>query len=308
MSNILIASDDRKEPLWISYIKRRIENKKNFLGFIGGPTGAGKSWAGLSICNMVDPTFNPERIVTSMRQLIKLVNSDKLKEGSAILWDEAGIDISNKSWQSLTNKAINFLMQTFRHKRFILIFTSPYLDFIDAGTRKLFHAEFLMSSIDYVNEKSKLKPYLIQYNSRARKFYYKYLRVKGKMGVAPVKIWNIPKPPQWLIDAYEEIKGKFTSDLNQDLERQLDEVEFKKKSNEKRTLTEQQEKVLTLMAKYDNIPQVAEELGITTRNVYFHLAQAGKKGYKKGDLMAKSVNESKNGVETDCNSKPIEMF
>jgi len=308
MSKVFSVSENRIEPFWISYIKKRIEKKKNFLGFIGGPTGSGKSWAGLSICNMADATFNPERIVTTMRQLIKLVNSEKLKEGSAILWDEAGIDISNKSWQSLTNKTINFLMQTFRHKRFILIFTSPYLDFIDAGTRKLFHAEFLMSSIDYDKEKSKVKPYLIQYNSRARKFYYKYLRVNTKRGISPIKIWNIPKPPQWLIDEYEIIKTKFTTELNKDIERQLDELESSKNNKERKPLTAIQERVLTLMAKYDNAQAVAKEMGISDKSIYFHISQARKKGYKKEDFMAKNDDISEKPIHTDSYIKPSRHF
>lgn len=299
MSSIIQITGKRKEPCWISYIHSRIRNKKNFLGFIGGPTGSGKSWAALSICHMVDSTFNPERIITTMKDLMTLINSGKLKEGSAILWDEAGIDISNKAWQSLPNKMINFLMQTFRHQRFILIFTSPYLDFIDAGTRKLFHAEFIMSKIDYAEQKAKIKPYLIQYNARQRKFYYKYLRVKGLVGVAPVRIWSVPKPAQWLVDSYEEIKSKFTTNLNKEIEDQLNKFEEKKESKkekeeEKKELTQIQEHVLQLMAQYDDKEKVANELGLNPRTIWFHLRAAAKKGYTKDNFMVKMLTVPQN--------------
>lgn len=288
--SLVIESGRKKEPFWVKYIRSRISKKKNFLGFISGPTGSGKSWAGLSICHQIDPDFGPERIVTSMRQLMRLINSGKLKSGSCILWDEAGIDISSKNWQSLTNKLINFLMQTFRHQRFILVFTSPHLDFIDASTRKLFHAELQTQSIDYNARTTKLKPYLIQYNSRNRKFYYKYLRVRTlHRGVAPLKYWHVPKPPQWLIEAYEEIKNQFTMKLNQDIEKQLDEIEANKskKPQDKRELTPIQQEVMQLSASLDDVEAVAQQLGITTRSVYFHISQSKKKGWKIEDFVAK---------------------
>jgi hypothetical protein len=287
-TNILCETPNNTEPFWVRYIKNRIEQKKNCLIFIGGPTGSGKSWSGLSICYMVDKNFGPHRIVTSMKQLMKLINSGNLTSGDAILWDEAGIDISSKSWQSLTNKMVNFLLQTFRHKRFILVFTSPYLDFIDASTRKLFHAEFLTSSIDYDKECVKLKPYLIQYNGRARKFYYKYLRVKTLVrGVAPIKYWNVPKPPKWLIEEYEQIKTKFTTNLNKDIENQLNKIDEKKEVGGKKPLTDTQRRVLELMGSFNDVRKVSKELGYSERTIYFHISQARKKNWDIKDFQPK---------------------
>ena len=285
--SLVMGREIKKEPYWVSYIRGRIAKKKNFLGMISGPTGSGKSWTGLSICSMVDPTFGPDRIITSMKQLMKLINYGKLKKGSAILWDEAGIDIDAKSWQSLTNKLINSLLQTFRHKQFILLFTAPYMDFIDAGTRKLFHAEFSVLSIDYTKKKTKIRPQLIQYNSRFKKFYYKYLRVtKPPRGVVKISKWNVPKPPNWLIGEYEAIKTDFTTKLNISIEKQLDSIE-NAKTTERKPLTELQTNVLTLMAKYDDVSKVAIELGITERTIYFHISQARRKKWNIEEFRGK---------------------
>ena len=271
----------KKEPSWISYIKNRIKKKKNFLGFISGPTGSGKSWAGLSICLMLDPTFGPDRIVTNMRQLMKLINSGKLKGvGKAILWDECGVDASNKTWQSLTNRLINFLLQTFRHKQFVLMFTAPYLDFVDSTTRKMFHAELSTVSIDFKKKTTKLKPQLIQYNSRTKKFYYKYLRIRTEnKRRLRLERWSVPKPPEWLITAYEQIKERFTDDLNISIEKQLDELE-NKKTIERKPLTKLQQQAMSLMGKYNDVNKVAKEMGVSVKTVYFHIAMAKKKNYK----------------------------
>lgn len=281
---ILTAKEDR-EPFWVSYIKNRPKKNKNFLLILTGATGTGKSWSGLSICEQVDPTFTPERIVTDMKQLMELINSGSLKAGQAILWDEAGIDINARSWQSLTNKLINSLLQTFRHKRFILVFTVPYLDFVDSGTRKLFHAEFQTQSINYETKNVKVKPYLIQYNSRSKKFYYKYLRVKTKLGVAPVKSWSIPKPSQWLIDEYEIIKETFTTKLNQDILTKLNEA------GDKKELTSKQREAIKLVEKWGSASKAAEQSGKSEKLIYFHLRQARKKGITPKNKPKSQENE-----------------
>lgn len=225
-----------------------------------------------------------------MRQLMQLINSGNLKSGSAILWDEAGIDISSKNWQSLTNKLINFLLQTFRHKQFILIFTSPYLDYVDASTRKLFHAEFSTISIDYRKKTTKIKPHLIQYNARSKKFYYKYLRVRTQLrGVAPIKAWNVPKPSKGLIEQYESIKNKFTKDLNEDIEKQLDEIENNKASdNQKKPLTAMQEQVRDLMSNGNSVQETSRLLNVNIRTIFYHISVIKRKGYTIEKIKAKN--------------------
>jgi ABC-type lipoprotein export system ATPase subunit len=71
-----------------------------------GPTGSGKSWTGLSIAELLDPEFTADRVIFKARELMKLIRDGDLKPGSVILWDEAGIDLSNRNWQSVTNRML----------------------------------------------------------------------------------------------------------------------------------------------------------------------------------------------------------
>ena len=274
-----------KEPYWVTYILSRIRKRKNMLLVITGATGSGKSWAGVSICEKLQPNFKSWQIVTSMKQLLELLNEpDKLKSGYCVLWDEAGIGLSSRDWQSVVNKLINFVLQTFRHRQIILILTCPFMDFLDANTRKLFHAEFQTMSIDYNKKITKIKPQLIQYNSRMKKFYYKYLRISTEMGVAPLKTWSISSPSTELIEEYEAIKTKFTAQLNKDILKQLDEIENKKKPQEKIELTELQEKAFILKAKYGDIKKVAEEMGLAESSTWRHLKSGKNKGWSVEDF------------------------
>ena len=156
---------------------------------------------------------------------MRLINSGKLKKGSAIVFEEAGIGMSSKNWQSVTNKLLNFLIQTFRHRNFVLIFNTPYMDFVDASTRKLFHAEFSTLSIDIQNSACRLKPRYIQYNSRNKKFYFKRLKVITREGKRHVDTWSISRPSKDLVKEYEIKKREFTDKLNATIQQDLLKLE-----------------------------------------------------------------------------------
>lgn len=276
--SIVIKREGRNEPSWVSYVKGRISKNKNMIIHMSGKVGSGKSWTALSIARQLDASFNADKVVFGLRGLMNLINSgENFKAGTAFVWDEFQIDASNRNWQSLTNKLLNSLLSTFRHRRFILIITAPYSDFLDSNSRKLVDAELECVKIDYTTKKVKVKPQLLQYNSRYKKFYYKYLRIRDSRGlVSPLKAWNVQRPPKDLILEYEKLKTNFTNELNADIQRQLDELEGKKS---KQPLTAIQENVIKFMAEYKDIAKVSELLKISERTIQFHIAQAKKKGY-----------------------------
>ena len=225
------------ESSWVNYIHRRIELNKNMLMFISGPTGSGKSYASLSIAQQLDDEFSSERIVFNPLELMQLINSGKLKKGSAIVFEEVGVSFSNRNWQSKINKVLNYLIQTFRHRNFILIMNAPYIDFIDSSMRKLFHGELRTMEIDKKTNKTILKPLLIQYNSRNAKFYYKFLRIKTPEGIKPIRKWGVVAPDEELLTQYEIKKEKFTTELNLEIYNELNKdnpAEKSKQSAEKR--------------------------------------------------------------------------
>jgi hypothetical protein len=152
---------------------------------------------------------------------MNLINKGELKSGSCILWDETQIDLNNRNWSSVMNKLLNFLISTFRHRNFILIFTSPYTDFVDTATLKLFHANFQTFKLDLRTNTCILKPKFLQYNSENKKFYRKYLKVGFDAGKIKLKRWRVEKPDQELIDKYEKKKLEFTSKLNEEIEQKL---------------------------------------------------------------------------------------
>lgn len=265
-----------REYSWIRYLKQRLRQNKNFMGVITGPTGSGKSWSGLSIGEMIDPSFNIDQCVFGGRELMELINSGKVKRGSYILWDETGVGLSSRNWQSLANKVLSFLMQSFRHKNFILLFTTPYEDFVDVSTRKLIHAEFKTISIDFNKKKVKLKPKLYQYNPEMKKFYKKYLRVITKEGVIPITAWNVPKPSDKLVKEYEAKRIAFTKDLNERIQQDLQKFEQKNK----RPLTDLQKRIIECWKKgITNHRLIGEELGKQRHQISQNIGFLYRKGH-----------------------------
>lgn len=274
-----------KQKYWVSYILQRIKKNKNFLGFISGQTGSGKSWSSLSIAASLDPEFNIDRVVFSGLELMQLVNSGTLKRGSCIVFEEAGVELNNRQWQSTTNKMINYLTQTFRHRGFILILNSPYMDFVDSATKKLFHAEFRMAGINFKTNEGLLKPQLIQYNSRMQKFYYKRLKVITREGSVPIDTWKVLKPAQALIDAYEQKKQEYTQRLNNEILSELMSVNAKQQKNNAKNnaevkLTDIQREVVDKLQAGLLPKQISEARGRSLRNIYECMTGLKKKGIK----------------------------
>lgn len=215
------------QSAWLTYIRNRNKKKKNILGFIGGSTGSGKTYCGLYVCEEIDPDFTIQNVCFNPSDFMKLIDEGidgkPLKSGTCILFEEVGVAMSSRNWYATVNKMLNYMLQTFRHRVINVFFTSPYMDFVDSNTRKLFHVEITTTGqIDYEANTNIVKPMLIQYNSRYNKFYYKYLKVLTPNGTLKVKRWRVPLASRELRVAYESRKRTYTDELNREIRRAID--------------------------------------------------------------------------------------
>ena len=198
--------------------KRLLEQNKNWLAVFTGPTGSGKSFCALTTARQIDPEFNIERVVFKIEDLMDLLNSGRLKKGNAIVFDEAGVGIPAREWYSISNKAMGYLMQTFRNLNLAVILTTPNLSYIDTQIRGLFHAHIETERIDRKARKVEAKYCFIRATSRTGKIYYKYPRIFSALGKETiVDAIRIPAPDTKLIKAYEKKKTEFTQQLNMDI-------------------------------------------------------------------------------------------
>lgn len=200
------------------FYKQRIAQNKNWLALICGETGSGKSYSALRIAELCDRSFSINRVVFTAEQFMNVLSSrPKLKRGNIIIWDEAGVGLPAREWYSISNKAINYVLQTFRHENLGVIFTTPSFNFIDIQARKLFHTYIETQFINYKDEYVRVKWLNLQENPRLDKIYFHYPTVSYNGKRITVKGMNLHKPSQMLINAYEKRKRMFTAELKQDI-------------------------------------------------------------------------------------------
>jgi hypothetical protein len=195
--------------------------------FCGG-TGTRKSGSAITFCDMMDrnylnmPRFSNDRIVFTAQEFIKLVQSN-LPKGSAIIWDEAGVDNDAREYYTKKNKLIKYVFQTFRYKNLIVVLTVPDLRSIDVGTRKLMHMYFEMSDTQTNPSFARCKVEWLQANPKTGQIYFKSPRYWTDDGIyRRLSSYYIRKPRQDLELPYKAFKNKIASKWYADFNTELD--------------------------------------------------------------------------------------
>ena len=66
----------------------------------------------------------------------------------AIGFDEAGVGMNARDWYTIQNKILGMILQTFRHRNLMTVFTVPHISFIDVQARKLFNIAIVAQGYD----------------------------------------------------------------------------------------------------------------------------------------------------------------
>lgn len=219
---------------------RMIVNNQNWLCVIIGKTGSGKSYAGMSI----GEEFNGDRFTARnvLFNPIEFLNAIKdygnIKKGDIFVFDEAGVNMSARNWQSVQNKILGIILQTFRFLNIGVIFTVPDISFVDVQARKLFHHVLETQFIDKERQLCYLVPREVVTNLFSPKIFYKYPRVKINGKEIGISGLYLPKPSKRIIDEYEERKQEFGRGLIDNAHLELNEFgemqEYQKERGKKK--------------------------------------------------------------------------
>lgn len=196
----------------IEHIKRRIRNNKNALILVIGDTGSGKSYASLRLLKKINPTFNVDFVEFKPDKFVDLVNKN-YPPMTCMLFDEVGVAMNARSWQSKFNKILSYVLQTFRFKNYIVMFTVPDLSFVDIHARKLFHYEMEAKNIDHSMKIAKFSFRYIQINRKTGKIYKKAIRYKQDDDVKLAPWIKLKLPSKPLIKKYEEKRADYIKGL-----------------------------------------------------------------------------------------------
>lgn len=136
---MIINATDKIGQVLIDKIKDRIRSNQNALICFVGQTGSGKSYSSITLALSLSDNFQIDNIYFDIEKFIEDLSDNKFKKGDVIIIDDSGISISNRNWQSILNKSIGIIAQSFRFLNLVLIFNVPRIRFIELQVRSLIH-------------------------------------------------------------------------------------------------------------------------------------------------------------------------
>lgn len=224
MTEIKFKDVRSKFPL-VRWVQKKLYLKnKNWLSMIVGATGSGKSWSAISLAEKIDPNFDENNIVFKPIEFMKQLTSGDWGQGSCVVFDEIGVNMSQKEFMTVTNRLMENVFETFRRRNISVIFTVPSQRNVDKDLRRLLHTLIHTQRIDPAKKRVACKWLKMQYNPRYDKIYYKYPKVlTDKSVVFPEKVkqtW-IGKPSDDIIDKYESKREVFQKEMEEDTLEQI---------------------------------------------------------------------------------------
>lgn len=123
--------------IYLKYLWLRV-HKHQFNTAIAttGDTGSGKTRGAILKGYILNPRrFNETCYVNSPREFLQAIDDSRM--GDSIVWDEVGVSMSSRKWQSLSNILTAETLQTYRVNKLTVFFCLPDLSFCDVQARKL---------------------------------------------------------------------------------------------------------------------------------------------------------------------------
>jgi len=228
--------DPRQHP-WISYIGGRLQGQfnQNWLALYTGGTGSGKTYGSLRTAEQYYDAFKDKpfkkvldrNVFFSAKDFVDRVQNGRFEKGDLLIWDEAGVGVNSREWYSISNKAIVYILQTFRHLNLGVIFTTPSISYIDKAVRPLFHNLVVFkgsfAKIDYAMY-SVSRVYSMQNDQFQDKIYYRTPYFKFGNQYRGLAYLYFSLPGRKVRKEYELRKEKFSEELRKELQATMDEI------------------------------------------------------------------------------------
>lgn len=198
------------------WLMRRIWDRLNrenehFMGVIVGQEGSGKSYTAIKIANLIDPSFNADRVIFDVAELLQVLKEGRHEPGNFYVLDEAGVQLGRRTWQERGQVLANQALQLIRSHNLGLIFTLPRLSELDSQSQGRLQAFIeITNKVEGQYVEAKWKWMDPDRADDTGKIYKKYPRRRLGFGhKIRVRTVSFAPPDEELVEPYEEKKSGF---------------------------------------------------------------------------------------------------
>lgn len=204
---------------WLKRIWRRVyARNQNYIFFIWGEPGTGKSEGGLSLGEMLSPRFNIKHVVFGVQDFFNLITSPEVKQGDYILFEEVGSEVSNREYYTQKNILMGKIMQVIRTKNLIVAYTAPKLEMADKQILGICMGLVHTVGIDYTTNEGLIRIFdPVSFDMKTAKWNKRLVIVKRPSLINPKRFWSlkigttrIARSSQKLRHEYEKARNSYT--------------------------------------------------------------------------------------------------
>ncbi len=293
----------------VNAIKGDIYNNKNDIIFFVGPPGSGKSYGALSLASALDPSFNVDRVVFTVKAFMDIFMTEEtdektnekiqkfLPKGSVIVFDDAGLNINSRDWQTLSAKIMGKLAQSMRFLNHVIIFTVPNPNFIEKQTRSL--VKFIFEAVD-----SQIDPgtgTIYKNTGRFKIFLQQFMKNGTILNKYPVITYNhrniklkyvtFSLAEKTLLDAYESKKKDFMTKEYEQFKKEINSNILQGINKTFTTVNKQKEEKKGIWLKCPSCGNIWEYKGKKTKGDAQCPVCLGRVDIEKNKLVGAKLNE-----------------
>lgn len=197
-----------RQKIW----SRMWRQNEHFMSVIVGREGSGKSYTGMKLAEVADPTFDAERVMFDPVNFLKRLQTWKENnetKGKMVVIDEAGVGVGVRTWYDKDQIRLNQVLQIIRDENMGVIFTLPRLEELDSQTKGRLHA-YLEMTEKKDGDWAKIKWLDWDPTRDGRdKIYREYPEFTVNGVKRTIKRLCVSPPSAEITDAYEERKSEF---------------------------------------------------------------------------------------------------
>ena len=192
----------------IDYIQYQLSRNENVLILIEGRTQMGKSTLAIQIALALNRYSLDNVVFETERFMDRLTN---LQAGDVLIYDDAGVGISNQDWYMQDVKVFGRTSQTIGNKHLVVIITTPDMNFIEPQSRRLITIllqgdpdEKAVFRVKHPRKKTNI-------TSVDQKIYYPYVRFKDRQTGKMLMIRQVraDRLPDEIYNPYNAKKNEF---------------------------------------------------------------------------------------------------